>query len=222
MLCTAVDHYAAVRAWFSSFYKQGLTEGSLDPLRHLVQFAMHDPKFILTVVCFSTSIASGSRTCPESLHDAWRSCCALRQDNSPLPAAYTADKAQAIEAYGNGTFSWHEQYASGWFDCACGWPGRLARLLSRLLPRGNFRVHNMNKHATGPVYPLELLEQPAFLRGRGQAHVFVLDYSVHFGGAAVTRDAATRLAARMEAEMLLRKLRSLPSRPQVLAFLIDR
>lgn len=182
MWCLADDNFGLAALRLRPFYESGF--GAALPVNLLLR-AIQDPKFILKVVAFSTSVAAGGRTCPESLNGK-SSCCTVlppgqRLDRTRLGGS--AAMADALEnrmrSYGNGSVGWHSQYTSGWFDCGCGWPGRLARLLSLLLPRGKFLVHNMNRHATGPVYPLELLESDTFLKQQGrEAHVFVLDYAV--------------------------------------------
>ena len=207
------------------FYADGLSGGTRS-LRSLIRRARADSRFLLTIVCFSTSVASGPRTCVESFTGAIGHCCRTRLPGEPLPSfrsflpAAAARAAElSIERFGyNGTFSWHETYARSWFDCGCGWPGRLSRLLAQLLPRRNYRVHNLNRHATGPVHPIELLET-SFAHGLGkEAHIFVTDYAVHHGGAVARNGQATQRIheLQMESELLLRKLLGLPSRPVVI------
>ena len=247
MFCSAEDFFREVATALRPHYGEGALYDTT--LSALFSRARSDPTFILVIVAFSTSIAAGGRTCVESLHSR-PSCCDV------MPAGHTFDRSRFpaeidpagiernIRAFGVGNVSWHRQYVSGWFDCACGWPGRLARLLSQALPQGNFRVHNMNRHATGPVYPLGLLESDDFLRRQGRAaHVFILDYAVHHGQGLSGREAtkptkptkptgdrisgreatmrafsgreATMRALQMENELLMRRLLSLPSRPAV-------
>ena len=228
MFCSAEDFFREVATALRPHYGEGALYDTT--LSALFSRARSDPTFILVIVAFSTSIAAGGRTCVESLHSR-PSCCDV------MPAGHTFDRSRFpaeidpagiernIRAFGVGNVSWHRQYVSGWFDCACGWPGRLARLLSQALPQGNFRVHNMNRHATGPVYPLGLLESDDFLRRQGRAaHVFILDYAVHHGQGLSGREAtmralsgreATMRALQMEKELLMRRLLSLPSRPAV-------
>ena len=218
MFCSAEDFFREVATALRPHYGEGALYDTT--LSALFSRARSDPTFILVIVAFSTSIAAGGRTCVESLHSR-PSCCDV------MPAGHTFDRSRFpaeidpagiernIRAFGVGNVSWHRQYVSGWFDCACGWPGRLARLLSQALPQGNFRVHNMNRHATGPVYPLGLLESDDFLRRQGRAaHVFILDYAVHHGQGLSGREATMR-ALQMENELLMRRLLSLPSRPAV-------
>ena len=218
MFCTAEDFYGEVATALRPHYAEGALYDAA--LSALFSRARSDPTFILVIVAFSTSIAAGGRTCVESLHSR-PSCCDVMPtghtfDRSRFPAEIDPDGIERnIRAFGVGNVSWHRQYVSGWFDCACGWPGRLARLLSQALPQGNFRVHNMNRHATGPVYPLGLLESDDFLRRQGRAaHVFILDYAVHHGQGLSGREATMR-ALQMENELLMRRLLSLPSRPAV-------
>ena len=53
-----MDLFAHARPLLQSFYQNGLSAAGLHPLRRLIWLAMNDPAFVLTIVCFSTSIAS--------------------------------------------------------------------------------------------------------------------------------------------------------------------
>ena len=245
IVCSAHDEYAelasaAVRPYLEAgvlAHGGGSRNGSL---QRLFRRARADPSFVLTVVAFSTSVASGDRLCAESLTGSRGSCC------TPQTELSAAAKRNLQNSSGRGWVArleagrarfrphapWHRQYTPTWFDCGCGWPGRLARALGRLLPARNYRVINGAKHGTGPIHVLGLLGAAATGGGGGGggrggrarfayegAHLFVLDYAAHHQqalGSGAGR-ARSREAMRLLDELVLVRLLSLPSRPSVIS-----
>ena len=100
-------------------------------------------------------------------------------------------------------------------DCGCGWPGRLARGLSRLIPRGNFFVNNLAMHGHGPfegILPRLSTNNPPGYSSEGT--IVVLDYS-----AVTHRREDKKLGpggSDMVDEVVLRRLLALPGDPVVI------
>lgn len=106
---------------------------------------------------------------------------------------------------------WHSRFTPAWFDCGCGWPGRLARSLGQILPHGNFRVDNAARHASGPSHVLSLLNLPSGFPYR-DSHIFLLDFTTYYA----SMPKARAMQHQIVDEAIMRALLRLPTSPAVI------
>ena len=102
-------------------------------LGDVLRRARDDANFTMRLVVWSSSVGLGP----------WVGHCLERTPTGLLKNL----RGCALERYYRSQRPWQRSYLAGPVaDTGCGWPGRLAMLMERLLPRRNYRVLNLARH----------------------------------------------------------------------------